>query len=83
LGQPEEGWRLLVRALALDPDDCQVHAHYRTALVDQGRVEEARTHFLKALTLRPDFGSTLSPLACTRRFRGLPPCPPAKPGAWN
>jgi tetratricopeptide (TPR) repeat protein len=54
LSQPEQGRALLERAIQLGPADYQVHVHYGMSLANQGRVAEAREHFLQALAIQPN-----------------------------
>jgi protein O-mannosyl-transferase len=42
-------------ALQIDPNDAEVHDNFGSALLRQGKVNEAAVHFLRALQIRPDF----------------------------
>jgi tetratricopeptide (TPR) repeat protein len=63
LDRSGEAQGLLEQALALDWKDALAHAQYGTGLYEQGRAEEARKHFLKALSIRPDFAQVYFALA--------------------
>lgn len=55
----------LLRASAPDPDDPRQLVERGATLLEQGRPEEARHAFERALKIRPDDPSTLDPLART------------------
>jgi tetratricopeptide (TPR) repeat protein len=63
MGQPDAGCRLIESALNLAPDDFQVRTHYGIALVNQGKFDEAKAHFLKAVAIQPSFSPALFFLA--------------------
>ncbi len=46
--------RLYREALEVNPDNPQVHTNLGLCLLNEGKREEAKTHFLRAIELRPD-----------------------------
>jgi tetratricopeptide (TPR) repeat protein len=58
------------RVLALDPDRPAVHLSLGRALQDEGRLEEARSHYLAAIELEPQSGVALLNLGWIHELLG-------------
>lgn len=67
-GQQEQAIICFQGVLALDADNAAVHGNLGLALSDLGRFEEARDHYHKAVTLKPDYGEAWRGLANTGAF---------------
>jgi tetratricopeptide (TPR) repeat protein len=61
--QIEQGIALLRKILEQSPDDLRAHNLLGIALTTSGKIEEANTHFQKAITLNPRFYPALKNLA--------------------
>src|SRR5262245_7569567 len=61
--QIEQGIALLRKILEQSPDDLRAHNLMGIALTTSGKIEEANTHFQKAIELNPKFYPALKNLA--------------------
>jgi tetratricopeptide (TPR) repeat protein len=61
--QIEQGIALLRKILEQSPDDLRAHNLLGIALTTSGKIEEANTHFQRAITLNPEFYPALKNLA--------------------
>ncbi|GAB2179910.1 tetratricopeptide repeat protein [Denitratisoma sp. agr-D3] len=71
-GQPEAAEDALRQALALAPDQAEVHANLALLLEDRGALAEAESHYRRALALKPEQSQILlnfgAMLAGQKRF---------------
>jgi len=63
LGRTEEAIQKYEDALAIDPDDSQVHNNLGSALAKLGRMDEAIREFRSAVVSRPDYRMARANLA--------------------
>jgi tetratricopeptide (TPR) repeat protein len=66
-GKPREGMQELRAALALMPSSVEAHNNLGIALASQGSLDEAISHFQRALELRPEFEDARRNLATALR----------------
>jgi tetratricopeptide (TPR) repeat protein len=55
-GQNREGEGVLLRAIALEPDDARLYYHLGSIRLRDNRATEAEPAFQKAIQLKPDYG---------------------------
>lgn len=71
-GRPEAADLVLRRAIALFPDHGSLHAALSSALLDQGRITEARWEALRTLSLDPGCAAAYLHLAQAEQRLGVP-----------
>lgn len=60
--EPQESARQLMQALAINPDNAQVHYHLGNAFLRNNDLIQARRHFEQATLLKPDFADAYGSL---------------------
>jgi len=66
--EPESCLADLRRAVQMAPDEAQIHHNLATVLASEGQIEEADTHFFRALELKPDDAEAFYGLSQNYRF---------------
>lgn len=71
-GHRDEAWRLLDRALEIDPNDATTHGYRADALRNEGKPEQAVAHLIKAVELDPGYAWAWRELAELHALSGRP-----------